>query len=204
MRFLCILKCQVLWYLLLTSPFSNGAKEWVLVSAPHCDMGDEGASSSGDPWPGHWGVGVGRRRRRVGRRREESLAYTGREGLSQEKTPNAQRQWWQDHLTCLPLRICHFMNSVSVYTGHVLGSYEMIFEQCRSTLLPKTLIYEMWTHKQMESYYHFAMNEFNFQMDSLGIRRQDYGWFLNSSVWAWTYTLPFVGGNLGQLEASES
>lgn len=122
-------------------------------------------------------------------------ANKGREGLSQEKTPMHKDSDGKIIWPAFTFPIYHFLNSFSIFTGHELGSYEIISEQCRSTLLPKTLIYEIWTHKQMKSYYHFAINGFNFQMDSLGIRRQDYGWLLNSSIWVWTYTLPFVGGN---------
>lgn len=152
----------------------------------------------GDPWPGHW--------LRSGSWQEEEEGWKIRGGRD---FPKKKHQMHKDNegkiiWPACTLRIYRFRNSVSIYTGHVLGSYEMIFEQCRRTLLPRTLIYEMWTHKQMESYYHFAMNGFNFQMDFLGIRRQDYEWLLNSSIWVWTYTLSFVGGNLGQLEASGS
>lgn len=188
---MCILKCQVLWYLPLTSHSPvysptepKSESQW---GAPKpCPGGQE--ASFGE-WPltrvltEEWelpGEGV--------------RANKGKEGLSQDKD-NDGKIIWPAITFCI---YHHFLNSFSIYTGHELGSYEIISQQCRSTLLSQTLICEMWTHNQMESYYHFAINGFLGNKEArlwVALEFLHLGLDLHSAI---------VGGNLGQLEASDS
>lgn len=155
---MCILTCQVLWYFPLTGPFSHWAKEWVPVRGTKAvPWGTEELPPGSDPWPGYW------LRSGSCQKEEECGHIKGGRDFPKKKHQMHKDSYGKIICPAFTFRIYHFLSSFSIYTGHELGSYEIISEQCRSTLLPQTLIYEICTHKQMERFYHFSINDLIFR-----------------------------------------